>query len=147
MSLSSAKSITVDLDVFIGSESGFPYMIPNPLTKSRHRTAISLQQSSGAHVAGTQAGDGTWQIWDSDRYKDSGIRIAYDVWNHLQMALDVKSGTYKLVLQPVGELPGPAARGRLGNVPDKASPLSFIIAPSKSGSQTSLYDNLLVAFE
>ncbi|HJN18899.1 MAG TPA: hypothetical protein QGH10_25590, partial [Armatimonadota bacterium] len=135
--------VTVDLDVFIRSSSTFPYMIPDPLTKSPHRTTVGLESAlTGGPVATLRAGDGTWECWDGEEYSDSGVRIAYDVWNHLQLAVDSSTGTYQVVAQPVGELPTLVGGGRLGQGAE--GDVVFAIRPSDSDGHVTCYDNLLI---
>jgi hypothetical protein len=136
-------TLIIDLDVFIRSDQGYPNMIPNPLVKSRHQTAIGLKSPGDALPAlGVYAADGVWKYWDGDRYVDSQIKIAYDVWNHLQMALDKQTGAYQVVVQPVGELPTRLGQGR--SRATGAGDLALVLSPSNSQSHASLYDNLLI---
>ena len=135
--------MTIDVDVFIRSDNRYPNMLPNPLTKSRHQTALGLTATDPTQpVLGVYAGGGTWQYWDRDKYVNSNTKIAYDVWNHLQMAFDTATGTYQVVVQPVGEVPTRVVKG-VRAVATKD--VRFVISPSNSADHTSLYDNLLIA--
>jgi hypothetical protein len=148
LNAATASIITVDLDLFLRSDSSFPYMIPNPLTKSSNRTTLSLGDDAGSPpLASVRAGEGVWQIWSGNRYVDSGVRIAYDVWNHLQLALDCKAGTCKVVVQPVGEMPTPVGTGEIGKSATNSEGLSFKISPSNNQGHLSLYDNVMVAYQ
>jgi hypothetical protein len=146
MTLREDSTITVDCDVFLRSSEPFPFMIPNPLARSEHRTALSLTtHPSGAVVASVRAGDGVWRYWAGDRCVDSGVRIAYDVWSHIQMALDTRTGSCKIVVQPVGELPTPLGAGHWGEGVGVGDALRFSIAPSGPAGQFSCYDNIVIA--
>ena len=141
--------LTVDLDLFVRSDSSFPYIVPDPTTKSKHRTGVGLEEKGvGKTVVGAYAGDGTWNYWDADHYQDSGVKIAYDVWNHVQMALDEASGTYQVVVQPVGEMPTlVTSRARAGGKAAIGREAEFVIRPSATPGHSSLYDNVLVAHD
>jgi len=144
LDLSGTATVTVDLDVFIRSDSAYPNIMPNPLTKSRHQTAISLKAAGqDTPLIGARAAAGAWQYWDKNTYVDSEVKIAYDVWNHLQMALDTATGMYQVVVQPVGEMPILAAKGTWAGKP--AAEVHFVISPSHTEGHSSLYDNILIA--
>ncbi|NUQ65195.1 MAG: hypothetical protein HUU20_22240, partial [Pirellulales bacterium] len=137
--------LTVDCDVFIRSSQPFPFMIPNPSVRSDHRTTLSLcKQDSAEAVAALQAGDGTWRYQDGDRHVDSRVPIAYDVWNHVQMALDMRTGVCAFVVQPVGELPTPLGRGHWSGGRRAGEAVRFSIAPSGTPGHISCYDNVVI---
>jgi hypothetical protein len=145
LSLDAGKRATVDLDVFIRSDSGFPYIIPDPKTKSRARVALKVDDSAGAHAAGLNAGIGSWQYWDGAQFAESGVRIAYDVWNHVQIAVDGSTGATQFVVQPVGELPTLVGKGRGSAGAKVADGVTFSIDPSKEVGHLSCYDNVQIA--
>jgi hypothetical protein len=132
--------LTLDFDVFISSESSFPYLIPFTTTKSPHRATIALTKADGSPVASVIAGVGTWQYWNGSAYADSGQKIHYDAWNHVQLALDGKGG-YQVTVQPEGQVPSPSILGRTGIAAagDTAS-----LSIEASGEKYSVYDNVLV---
>ena len=141
-----SKITTVDFDVFIRSEKDFAYIVSNPLTKSPSRTAIGLRTKDdpAAHWVSLLAGDGKWQYWDGGKYVESKTGVVYDVWNHVQLAIDPQNRTYKIVVQPVGEMPILVGQGALG---DRISPhdeLVFSIVPSDNPGHISCYDNIVV---
>ncbi|MHB9071411.1 MAG: family 10 glycosylhydrolase [Sedimentisphaerales bacterium] len=146
LSLDADTAIMVDFDVYIRSNSSFPYLIPDPTTTSDHRTTIGLQKDSNTPVAAVFASDGTWQYYDGDKFVDSKIRIAYDVWNHVQMAIDASTGLYKIVVQPIGELPTPLGTAKCGGNTNKKDKIYLSISPSKSEKGFSCYDNVFIAY-
>ncbi len=146
LSFGDDMTVTVDFDIYIRSNSDFPYMIPNPTTKSDHRTTIGLQKDPNMLVSAVFAGDGTWQYYDGDKFVDSKIRIAYDVWNHVQMAIDTSSGLYKVVVQPIGELPTLLGTAQWGGNANKKDNVYMSISPSKSENGFSCYDNVSIAY-
>jgi hypothetical protein len=120
--------------------------VSNPLTKSPSRTAIGLRTKDdpAAHWVSLLAGDGKWQYWDGGKYVESKTGVVYDVWNHVQLAIDPQNRTYKIVVQPVGEMPILVGQGALG---DRISPhdeLVFSIVPSDNPGHISCYDNIVV---
>jgi hypothetical protein len=146
---SASKRITVDLDVFVRSGRDFPYILPDPATRSAHDTVIGIQ-AAGAEspLAAVKAEGGTWKLWDGARFADSGKPVAYDVWNHVQLAVDVEAGRYALVVQPVGELPTPVGSARWVVPPDAGGErLTWKIAPSDTKGHTSCYDNIVVTVD
>lgn len=140
--------ITIDLDVFIRSNKDFPYIIPDPATRSAHSTVISLESaSSDKPLIAVDSARGIWRLWDGTEYVDSKTLVTYDVWNHLQIALDPKKQTYRFVVQPVGELPTFVGQSAHGKTEKPRENLVLKISPSKSENHLSCYDNVLVTFE
>jgi len=144
--LAPSKITTVDFDVFIRSEKDFAYIVSNPLTKSPSRTAIGLKTKAdpGGQWVSLRAGAGKWQYWDGDQYVESKTGIAYDVWNHVQLAIDPLSGTYQIVVQPVGEMPILVGQGKLGQRILSHDELIFSIAPSDNPGHITCYDNIVL---
>lgn len=145
LSLDADTIITVDFDVYIRSNSSFPFLIPDLTTTSDHRTTIALQKDTNTPVAAVFAGDGVWHYYDGDTFVDSKVRIAYDVWNHVQLAIDGSSGLSKVVVQPIGELPTLLGIGKVGEVANKKDKVYLSISPSKSKNGFSCYDNVVIA--
>lgn len=146
---SAFKKITIDLDVFIRSDKDFPYILPDPATRSAHATTVGIH-SAGAKtpLAAASADGGTWKLWDGDRFIDTGKPVTYDVWNHLQIAVDVEARRYTLVVQPVGELPSRigSAAWSMPRDPGGAK-LTWRISPSDTKGHTSCYDNIVVTLD
>lgn len=134
--------LIVDLDVFIRSGEGFPYLLPNPATRSRHATEVAIARASGERVAGVSMKDDRWQIWDGSAWRDTGVRVHYDVWNRVQLALN-GSGSCQLTVQPAGQVPAHVATGQT-RPSAAAETLKLRIAPSRTEGHVSLYDNITV---
>ena len=145
----SAKGmITVDLDAFVRSDKSFPFILPDPTTRSPHNVVISLEGAApGKPFAAVDTAEGTWRLWDGQKFTDTGKTVNYDVWNHLQIAVDPKAKTYRLVVQPVGELPSVIGEAACGEGLKPTDKLVFRIAPSATKDHISCYDNLVVTAE
>ena len=143
----SAKStITVDLDFFIRSDKDFPYMIPDPTTRSPHSFVLNLEGNvPDKPFAAVDTTSGTWRLWDGQKFVDTGKLVTYDVWNHLQLAINPREKSYVLVVQPVGELPTLIGRATCGESVKGNEPLKLKIKPSATTGHVSCYDNILVA--
>lgn len=143
--LDTRSTITIDCDLFLRSSSPFPSMIPDPAATSRHHVTLNLRDNqSGAILASIHAGNGTWRFWTRDHDTDSGVPIAYDVWNHVQIALDTSNGTYRLVIQPLGQLPVVAGDGRSSAQTHPAARAVFSMTTSATDGHMSCYDNVLI---
>ncbi len=137
--------ITVDLDVFIRSDKEFPYITPDPTTTSTHWSMVGLRRKGSDDCAAVAlASRGTWWLWDGSRYVDTGKRVTYDVWNHLQLAIDAPTGRYKLVTQPIGEMPSLIGQATLGESIVINTDLEFFIQTSDTQGHLSLYDNVSI---
>ena len=142
------KRITVDLDVFLRSEKNFPYILPDPTTRSKHSAQIGLFADNAAEpFAAVDSSNHSWRIWDGTQYVDTGVVVTYDVWNHVQLAIDLETRTCTLVVQPVGELPTLVGTATLGGATRQGETLVFKILPSNSAEHLSAYDNLIVAYD
>jgi len=141
--IGSSGKVTLDLDVFLRSDKDYPYILPDPTTRSAHSTVIGIESAAGM-LAGIDTAQSTWRLWDGNKFVDSGKPVTYDVWVHLQIAVDPQAGTCKLVVQPLGELPTPIAQGTCGKL--KADePLKLTIKPSATKGHISCYDNIVIA--
>lgn len=137
--------ITVDLDTYIRSDKDYPYIMPDPTATSAHHTIVGLRRKgSDDYAAVALASRGSWWLWDGARFIDTKVRVAYDVWAHVQLAVDAPTGTYRLVVQPVGEMPTLVGTAQLGESVVVNSDLEFFIETSESENHLSLYDNILV---
>jgi hypothetical protein len=137
--------IIADLDLFVRSERDYPYILPDPRTTSSHWVSTGFRlKSSGDYGATALASRGTWWLWDGTRFVDTGTRVTYDVWNHLQIAIDTPSRTYRVVAQPIGEMPTLVGTAKLGDSVVFLSDLDFFIQTSDTENHLSLYDNILV---
>lgn len=138
-------AITVDLDVFIRSDKGFPFIIPDPTTRSPHSVALGLEGSqSNQPFALIDSVKGTWRLWDGKEFMDTGKPVTYDVWTHVQLSIDTQTRTYRLVVQPVGELPALIGQAACGTSLPVGETLKLSIKPSATTGHVSCYDNIVV---
>jgi hypothetical protein len=136
--------VTLDFDIFVRSDKKFPYMIPDPTTKSKHRVTVALGNSEEIPLFGVHAGDGKWQYWDGTTYVESDVRINYDVWNHVQIALDMSTQSCRIVVQPLGELPTLVATAEYEPKANTYGRHRLRISTSNTPGHLSCYDNILV---
>jgi hypothetical protein len=137
--------ITIDLDVYVRSDRDYPYIMPDPSTTSNHWAAVGLRsKGSNDYAATALASRGTWWLWDGLRFVDTGARVAYDVWNHVQITVDAPSTSYRVVAQPVGEMPTLVGSARLGEAAVPLSESEFFISTSETENHLSLFDNVHV---
>jgi hypothetical protein len=141
------KRITIDLDVFVRSDKDFPYILPDPTTRSAHGVVFAVEAAGAAAPrAAANTDGGTWSLWDGARFTDTGKPVAYDVWNHVQISIE--SGRYTLVVQPVGELPTHVGSSTWATPPDASGEvLTWRISPSAANGHTSCYDNIVVTVD
>ncbi len=137
--------IVLDLDVFLRSNKDYPYLLPDPSTRSAHSFSISFQPSgSDSAFVSIDNNGGTWRLWNGTQFIDTGKLVTYDVWQHLQVAVDLNSKTYALVAQPVGGLPTPIGSTGFSNTLDNNQSIQLVIKPSKEPDHISCYDNVVV---
>jgi len=142
---SAHQSINVDLDLFIRSSKDFPYILPDPTTRSHHSVVISVEGGQSKHpLAAIDSSGGTWRLWDGQQFGDSGKVVTYDVWNHLQLAIDTKTKQYRFIVQPVGEMPTVVGESTCDSGVNNDESLRLNIKPSATAGHISCYDNIEV---
>ncbi len=145
LSLESSTTITIDWDLFIRSDQGFPYLIPDPTTRSTHHVVMGLEGSTaGKPLAEIDSAKGMWRIWSGEAYVDTDKLVQYDIWNHIQLAISPADRTYRFTVQPIGEVPMLIGQGTLNPAVNIREPLKLIIKPSATKDHISCYDNLKV---
>jgi hypothetical protein len=141
----SNRKIVLDMDLFVRSDKDFPYITPDPTTRSSHSVTIALQgTTSGAAFASFETNGGTWRLWDGREFKDTQKLVTYDVWQHVQIAVDSAKRSYQLVVQPIGELPSFIGQAACGDSVGSDERLSLAIKPSGEPGHVSCYDNVVV---
>lgn len=140
------QAMTVDLDVFIRSDKNFPYIMPDPTTKSSQGTVIGVYATgTDKPIIAADSAKGTWQLWDGTKYVDTGKLVTYDVWSHVQLAIDPAAKTCQLVAQPIGSLPELIGTVTLPDTTALASQLSLKVqATSAKPANPISYDNIIV---
>jgi hypothetical protein len=145
LSLESSQIITVDWDLFIRSDQSFPYLLPDPSTRSSHNVVMGLEgTTSGDPVAMIDSAKGMWRIWNGAAYSDTDMLVQYDIWNHVQLAINPARRTYRITVQPIGEVPTLMGQGTLSPTFNAHEPLQLVIKPSATEGHISCYDNLKV---
>jgi len=66
------------------------------------------------------------------------------VWNHLQIAVNPRTKTYRFVAQPVGELPTVIGDATVDASARAEETLKLSVKPSATAGHISCYDNILV---
>lgn len=136
-------TMTLDLDLFVRSDSSYPYMIPNPSLRSVRRVTVGIERvSDGAVLAAAHTGESAWELIAGDKASPSKTGIAYDAWNHLQVAIDPTSRTYQVVVQPLGEVPILVGSGTLNEAVAPGDPLRVFIDVKNANGVESLFDNV-----
>ncbi len=125
--------VTLDVDLFLRSGEDLVSIMPNTATKFPHSTRISLSAT-----ASIMAKEGTWHLRDGDQWRDTKHPVHYDMWNHLQLALN-EDGTYQAAAQPVGQVAAIIGTARGG-----AGAMDIVIEPSSTDGHVSCYDNVRV---
>lgn len=121
--------VTADFDVYLPSGC---------------QATVSLQKSqSGPPVAAVSA-NSLWQYWNGTSYVTTGVSVSYDIWNHVQIALDCKAKTYKLVVQPCGSLPTLLGTYSWDSGTKPGDQVFFAISPQGVSGQIGYFDNIVV---
>ena len=149
--MSEVNSLTLDLDIFVRSRRGFPYILPDLSVRTTDDVAISLESKSEIPVtwSGVRIIDGTWRIFDGVEYRDTKHPVHYDVWNHLQLSWNRDKSVWRLVVQPLGELPSLAGEVTARHmIPGKTrGRLRLHAADPQGPGHASCFDNLAVHAE
>jgi hypothetical protein len=61
----------------------------------------------------------------------------------VQIAVDTRERTYRLIVQPIGEMPKVVGSGACGEAAQNQK-LNFVIRPSKTAKHITCYDNIEV---
>jgi len=108
-----ATKVVLDVDVFVRSDDYYVTIMPNSGTKTRQVITLGLADDRGADLVAMKNEKGEWSYLADGQYKNSSIPVALDCWNHVQISLDPASRSYKIVIQPVGEMPAILATGSM----------------------------------
>jgi hypothetical protein len=109
------ERLVLDFDVFIRSSEFYATITPWTPTTTKHAARFMLADAQGGEVIGLRSDDGRWACGKEGAYVRSEEPVGLDCWNHVQISLRAVDGSYayKIVLQPVGELPFVLASGAL----------------------------------
>jgi hypothetical protein len=119
---SPATKTVLDIDVFIRSNAYYVNIMPSSPAKTQHVLNLSLTDEHGTDLIGLKNENGHWASGAAGAYDASPVPVALDCWNHIQIDLDRTNGSYKIVLQPVGEMPAVLAEGKLPDSPGNEAP-------------------------
>jgi L-rhamnose isomerase len=100
--------------------------------------------TTGNPMAMIDSAKGMWRIWNGAAYVDTDKLVQYDIWNHVQLAIDPARRTYRVTVQPIGEVPKLMGQGPLSPTFSAHEPLQLVIKPSATEGHISCYDNLKV---
>ncbi len=140
--LTAGTRITVDLDVFVRSGERGLALLPGAAASHPHSTSIGFREASGRMVAGVSSGEGFWQVWNDGSWKPGTVPVHYDVWNHVQLAMN-EAGVGNVVVQPVGQVAAFVGNGRsVGATP--GAEVTLTIDPSATLGHLSYYDNVAI---
>jgi len=143
VTLANAGVVTVDLSLFVRSDKYFPFIVPDPQTRSPQRVTIALASVRGNDIlAGAYVGDGRWEMLAGNERIPTTNGIAFDVWNQMQIAIDPDAGVFRIVAQPLGEVPRLVGEAPLPEDFDIRTPLHLMIKTENMGQTVSLYDNV-----
>jgi hypothetical protein len=124
--------VTVDLDLYL---------------QNGYSTSFGLIESlSGPYTAWLSAVSGKWKYWNGSTWVDTGVAVSYDIWTHIQLALDCSARNYKIVIQKTGDLPVLAATVPWDSGSLQNDLVFFDIAPSGSTGQIVYFDNIVVTY-
>jgi hypothetical protein len=124
-----SKKLVADLDVFVRSSQYYVTIMPGSQIKSSHSVHLAICDETGTELAALQNQSGNWACLQEGQMKVIAMPVALDCWNHVQLIADASNRTYKVVVQPVGELPTLLASGQ---IPAPSSKLRFGIKTSNS---------------
>jgi len=103
--------------------------MPGSRIKTSHTVHLAITDERGTELAALLNKNEHWECSQDGQIKPTSIPVALDCWNHVQLITDSSSGTYKVIIQPVGELPTVLASGR---IPSSSGGLRFEIKTSNS---------------
>jgi hypothetical protein len=127
--------VTVDFDIYL---------------RTGYQAIIGLQENLTGNVTAAVNPNVKWKCWNGNQYTATDVNVigasGWDVWHHVQMALDCSNRTYKVVVQPCGSLPtllGTYAwdSGTLAN-----DQVFFVIKPQGTNGQITYFDNIRVTY-
>jgi hypothetical protein len=108
------KKLVLDVDLYVRSSAFYMAIMPSTPTETRHIANLALTDQQGKELIGLKNDNGKWACRDANgQYKQTEVPAALDCWNHIQISVDPAKATYKIVLQPVGEMPMILASGNI----------------------------------
>jgi len=140
--------VTFDLDAFVRSSGSFPIIIPGQNLNSGNSLKLSIATTDGAAVATAEAINGEWKLSaGGGGGVVSEVRVPYDCWFHVQLAVDFGKRTCTLVQQQIGQVAQPLATVPLPAGVGAGGDLAFRIglAGPDPANNSAVIDNVRVA--
>ena len=127
--------LVMDFDVFIRSSEYYESISPWSETTTDHTVNLTLADAQGRGLIGLKNDNGRWAAGKAGDYVRTEEPVALDCWNRVQISLRADSGSfaYKIVLQPVGELPFILSSGTLPA--EQAAKLSQFLIETNNSSR------------
>ena len=149
LDLDKSDYIVIELNILIRSDKLKYISIIPPANglESRNGTVVSLTDSLGNIIASVKAqANGNWLVYDRDEYISTDREVEYDIWQNICFVINIKTGKYSFILQPIGELPQKLSTQKYGTA--IKGNCKFIIMPSNNAKHGTYYDNIkLFTFE
>ncbi len=143
--LTADNALTFDADLFIRSNSAYPFIIPSQATMSQNEVRLIVENAdTDAIVAEAIAAKGKWTLNSGEKSNISEVTVPYDCWMHVQLTVDMASRTVSLVQQQIGQVAQKLATAPLADDFQAGQPLAFRINLGPSNSRVVL-DNVRIA--
>ena len=96
--------VTFDLDAFVSSNGDYPTIIPDQNLNSENSVKLTISTADGSAIATAEAINGEWKLSTGGGEVKSEIRVPYDCWLQVQLAVDFGKRTCSLVQQQIGQV-------------------------------------------
>ncbi len=107
-----SQKCVLDMDVFIRSNSPYVDIMPSAASEANEGVEIGLNGGNDEpDRLAINTDHGFWSSLQNGVYTKSSVPVALDCWNHLQLTINNTNRSYKVVLQPVGEMPAVLTEG------------------------------------
>ncbi len=143
--LTADNILTFDADLFIRSNSAYPFIIPGQATMSQNEVRLIIQNAdTDAIIAEAIAAKGKWTLNRGKKPDISEVTVPYDCWMHVQLSVDMASRTVTLVQQQIGQVAQKLATAPLPADFQSGQSLAFRINLGPSNNRVVL-DNVRIA--
>jgi len=141
--LENGGRLTFEADLFIRSDASFPHIMPGRATSSPNEVRLIVEGADGKAIVTAQAAKGKWSVLEGKETKESDIPVPYDCWMHVQLAVDLQSGTCTLVQQQIGQVAQTLVTTTLPAGFQPGKPLKFRINLGPSNERVAM-DNVKI---
>jgi hypothetical protein len=135
-------TLLIDLDLFPKSDQLHTQITPSPATTGTDDVGVAVLAADRSRpVVELRTRGGVWQHRSGANWTDSKIPVAFDAWHSFQVTLDGPAtvnessrqvGSYRILMQVIGEPPRELCRGELGLVPPAGAKLSLELSCLRS---------------